>query len=155
MGSLKNPTFRGGEEGFTKNQYRGGEGKLPKRGGAWTVCQFKGGGLARKRRVVFLRVAWYPNAHYVLNLVFLLSLPSQTYPDAVKVWTHWYMYTLYRSPADHRRDHTSPYYCHPHKKFFLYYPLMGLCFWPWNFLQQEQGFHSREVREFMEQWPSG
>ena len=27
-----------------------------------------------------------------------------------KVWTHWYMYTLYRSPADDRRDHTSSYY---------------------------------------------
>ena len=25
----------------------------------------------------------------VLNLVFLLVLPSQTYLDAVKVWTHW------------------------------------------------------------------
>ena len=46
----------------------------------------------------------------MLNLVFLLILPSQTYPDAVKVWTHWYMYTLYRSPADDRRDHTSSYY---------------------------------------------
>ena len=37
--SLKNPTLR--EEGFTKNQYRGGD-CLKK--GAWTVCQFKGGG---------------------------------------------------------------------------------------------------------------
>ena len=69
------------------------------------------GCLARNRGVVFLRRVWYLDVHYVLNLVFLLILPSQTYPDAVKVWTHWYMYTLYRSPADHRPDHTSPYYC--------------------------------------------
>ena len=37
-------------------------------------------------------------------MVFLLILLSHTYPDAVKVWTHCYMYTLYRSPADHRCD---------------------------------------------------
>ena len=42
----------------------------------------------------------------------------------------------------------------PPKKF-LYHPLMGLRFWPWNFLQQGQGFHSMKVREFMRQWPSG
>ena len=38
-----------------KNQYRGGGGGgLPKKG-TWTVCKFKGvgGGLARKRGVVF------------------------------------------------------------------------------------------------------
>ena len=35
------------------------------------------------------------------------------------------------------------------QKSFLYYPLMGLCFWPWNFHQQGQGFHSREIREFV------
>ena len=83
----------------------------------------------------------------VLNLVFLLILLSQTYTDAVKVWTHWYMYTLYRSPADHSRDSTSSYYHHP-KNFTV--SLMGLRFWPWNFHQQGQGFHSvKEVREFV------
>ena len=35
------------------------------------------------------------------------------------------------------------------QKSFLYYPLMGLRFWPWNFHQQGQGFHSKEVREFV------
>ena len=39
--------------GVTKNQY--GE-ELAKKGGAWKVCRFKrGGGLARKRGLVFLR----------------------------------------------------------------------------------------------------
>ena len=44
---MKNPTFR---EGFKKNQYRGGN--CLKRGGAWTVCRFKGG-MVRKRGGVF------------------------------------------------------------------------------------------------------
>ena len=36
------------------------------------------------------------------------------------------------------------------KKNFLYYPLMGLHFWPWSFHQEGQGFHLvREVREFV------
>ena len=34
------------------------------------------------------------------------------------------------------------------QKKFLYYTLMGLRFWLWNFHQQGQGSHSREVREF-------
>ena len=38
MGSLKNLTFRGG---FTKKNNI--EGGLPKKMGAWTACQFKGG----------------------------------------------------------------------------------------------------------------
>ena len=38
---------------FTKNQYRGGTAE---KGGAWTVCRFKGeGGLARKRDIFFGR----------------------------------------------------------------------------------------------------
>ena len=37
--------------GFTKNQYIGGN--CLKR--CWTVCRFKGGGLAQKREVAFLR----------------------------------------------------------------------------------------------------
>ena len=49
--SLKNPPFR---REFRKNQYRGGD--CLKRGRAWTVCRFEGGGdLARKRVVVLLR----------------------------------------------------------------------------------------------------
>ena len=40
----------GGGGGVTKNQYIGG---LPKKG-VWTICRFKGGGLAKKRVVVFL-----------------------------------------------------------------------------------------------------
>ena len=48
MGSLKNPIFRG----VTKNQYIGGN--CLKRW-AWTLCRFRGGGLAKKRGgVVFL-----------------------------------------------------------------------------------------------------
>ena len=47
-----------GGGGSRKTNIEGRGGKLPKKGGgAWTVCQFKGGGLAKKRRVVFLRVA--------------------------------------------------------------------------------------------------
>ena len=79
------------------------------------------GGLGKKERggVFFLGGGLIPNAHYVLNLIFLLILRSQTYPDVVKVWTHWYMYTLYRSPADHRHDHACPHYCGPQKSFFI------------------------------------
>ena len=44
--------FGGG--GFTKNQYR--VGGLPKKGGPWTVCRFKGeGGLGKREGVVFLK----------------------------------------------------------------------------------------------------
>ena len=51
--------MEGGGGGSRKTNIEGRGGKLPKKGGggAWTVCQFKGGGLAKKRRVVFLRVA--------------------------------------------------------------------------------------------------
>ena len=42
------------------------------------------------------------HAHYFYVFIYLF-----------KVWTHWSMYTIYRSPADHRRDHTSSYYHHP------------------------------------------
>ena len=54
-GSLKNSTFLGGGKGgFTKNQYR--VGGLPKKGGPWTVCRFKGGGgLGKREGVVFLK----------------------------------------------------------------------------------------------------
>ena len=41
--------FRGrGGGGFTKNQYIG---RLPEKGGAWTVCRFSGGEGLRKRGV--------------------------------------------------------------------------------------------------------
>ena len=45
------------------------------------------GGLGKKERGGVLRGAGglIPNAHYILNLVFLLILRSQTYPDVVKV----------------------------------------------------------------------
>ena len=32
------------------------------------------------------------------------------FTDFTFTWTHWYMYTLYRSPADDKGDHTSSYY---------------------------------------------
>ena len=35
----------------------------------------------------------------LLNLVFLLFLHSQSYPDVAKAWTHYYMNTLYISQA--------------------------------------------------------
>ena len=41
---------------WTKNQYRRG---IAKKGGAWTVCKFKGVGLGKKEG------GWYPNAHSV------------------------------------------------------------------------------------------
>ena len=51
-----------GGGGLTKNQYRGGNCL---RRGAWTVYRFKGGGgLARKKGMVFLRGVDNPNAHY-------------------------------------------------------------------------------------------
>ena len=46
-GLLKNPNFRGG---FMKSQYTGG---LPKKGGTWSVCRFKGGGLGKKGGLCF------------------------------------------------------------------------------------------------------
>ena len=53
-GSRKNPGFRrgGGGGGVTKSQYMGG---LPKKGGLGQFADLREGGLARKRRVVFLR----------------------------------------------------------------------------------------------------
>ena len=48
--SLKNLIFR--EEGVQEKPiYRG----IARKGGAWTVCRFKEGGLARQMRGVFLR----------------------------------------------------------------------------------------------------
>ena len=41
-------------------------GGLSKKGGTWTVCEFKGGGLGKKEWVVFLRRSWYLNAHYIM-----------------------------------------------------------------------------------------
>ena len=78
----------------------------------------------------------------MLNLVFLLILPSQTYPDAVKVWTHWYMYTLYRSPADHRHDHTFLYYWHP--KMFSVLPPDGSSCLTLEFPPTKAGFPLQE-----------
>ena len=37
---------------------------MPKKGGAWTVCRFKGGLHKKEGQSVFER-GWYPNAHYV------------------------------------------------------------------------------------------
>ena len=62
MGSLKNPIFSGscwGKGRFRKNQYIG---ELSKKG-AWTVCRFKRGGLAKKE-VVFEGGVDTPNAPY-------------------------------------------------------------------------------------------
>ena len=49
---MKNQIFKVGE-GFTKNQYIGGNCL---KGGAWTVCRFKGVELGEKRGMVFVRV---------------------------------------------------------------------------------------------------
>ena len=46
--------------GVLESQYIGG---IAYKGGAWTVCCFKGS-LARKRGWYF-KVGWYPNAHYL------------------------------------------------------------------------------------------
>ena len=56
MGSLENPIFRVGGWGVVvlvtkKTLYRV---ELPKTGGAWTVCRFKGGGLTKKRAMYFM-----------------------------------------------------------------------------------------------------
>ena len=50
-GSQKNPSFMGGEGVHEKPLYR--QDCLKR--GALTICRFKGGVLARKRMVVFLR----------------------------------------------------------------------------------------------------
>ena len=50
-GSQKNPSFMGGEGVHEKPLYR--QDCLKR--GALTICRFKGGILARKRMVVFLR----------------------------------------------------------------------------------------------------
>ena len=59
--SMKNPIFMGGG-GVMKNQCMG---RFPK-GETLDSLQILrgGGGLAKKRRVVFLRGSWYPNTHY-------------------------------------------------------------------------------------------
>ena len=53
------PNFEKGRLGRTST-FRGG---LPKKGGAWTVCQFTRAGLGKKNGVVFIRVGDTPNAH--------------------------------------------------------------------------------------------
>ena len=41
------------------------EGKFPKNLGCLEICRDRGGGrLGKKKRVVFLRSSWYPDAHY-------------------------------------------------------------------------------------------
>ena len=64
----------------------------------------------------------------LLNLVFLLFLCSQTYPDAAKASTHWYMYTCYRSPAAFYDCLITVMIALLHttatQQFFLYYPLV-------------------------------
>ena len=49
----------GGE--FTKKWYRGG---IAGKGGHGQFADLRGGGLARKRGVMYLRGGWYPSAHY-------------------------------------------------------------------------------------------
>ena len=53
------------------------EGGLPKKGAPWTFCKFKGGDLARKRVVIFLRGGWYLNAHIACIPSLLLSASSR------------------------------------------------------------------------------
>ena len=47
---------------------------------AWTVCRFKGS-LPKKKGIVFLRGAWYPNAHYV---IYKNCIKTGIYPNAWK-----------------------------------------------------------------------
>ena len=67
-----------------KNRYK--ERDCLKRGGAWTVCRFKGD-LTRKKEVVFLRGGCYPNAHYVLvNIITILTMSKKlATPGLLKV----------------------------------------------------------------------
>ena len=50
-----------------KNQCRGGGGGAEK-GGAWTVCKFKGGIGKKEEGDIFEGQGWYHNAHYAHNL---------------------------------------------------------------------------------------
>ena len=85
-----------------------------------------------KKQFFFRYILYKSHAHYftvfiyletwgVLDLVLLLISFSKTYPDTVKVWTHWYMYTVYRSLADQSRDHIFSYY-HRRKTFSVLPP---------------------------------
>ena len=60
-----------------------------------------------------------------------------------------YVYTLYTDPQL-ITDMIALLCTTGTQKSFLYYPLIGLRFWPWNFHQKRQGFHSREERELLE-----
>ena len=79
-----------------------------------------------KSHAHYFTVFIYLETWGVLNLVLLLISFSQTYPDTVKVWTHWYMYTVYRSLADQSRDHIFSYYHRP--KIFSVLPPDGSSF---------------------------
>ena len=72
-------------------------------------------------------------------MVFSLILPSLELTDLCILYTDPQLMTkvitLFRTTAAQKK--------------FLYYPLMGLHFWLWNFHQQGQGFHSMEAREFV------
>ena len=84
------------------------------------------------------------HAHYFTVFIYLETWRGAnigifnhfTYLDVVKVWTHWYMYTLYRSPADDRRDRTSSYY--QLKKIF--------CITPWWVLVFDFGISTNKGR---------
>ena len=79
-----------------------------------------------KSHAHYFTVFIYLETWGVLNLVLLLISFSQTYPDTVKVWTHWYMYTVYRFLADQSRDHIFSYYHLP--KIFSVLPTDGSSF---------------------------
>ena len=92
-------------EGSWKPIYRGG---LPKKGGggAWTVCWFRGGGLARKRWGVSLRGGWYPNAHYDCFVPFGV-IKNRFIKNKFKYfngncgyssWPGWWILSLYAPP---------------------------------------------------------
>ena len=74
---------------------------------------------------IFTNLPWCIQSMNSLIYVYSLQIPSWS-----QTWSHFFVLL-------------------PPKKKFLYYPLMGLQFWPWSFHQQGQGFHSREVREFV------
>ena len=59
--------------------------KLPKKGGAWAVCRFKGGTWQRRRGWCFGGGVYTPNTHYGLCVLLNLSFKEKKTVDCFMV----------------------------------------------------------------------
>ena len=69
------------------------EGGLPEKGGAWTVCKFKGGLGKKEGDGVFEGGGWYPDAHYAeLEQLFRVVQKKMTLGQAYNLMVHYLLF---------------------------------------------------------------